>query len=180
VSGLFLISLLAACGPTEDSISVGLQSPNPAVREDMVKIARNVDSPVVVSALIDVLDDPAPDIRREAIDSLVNIGSTDAVPALIERLKDEDDFVQRAAVDALGTLGDPRATEALAGYLEERLEQSRVPASTVTIPLNAIWALGNIADPGGLEILAKLRDNPDPYVAYNANWALRQLKAGEG
>ena len=178
MTGLFMLAalpLFTACGPSEDAIVNGLQSPNPAVREDMVKIARNSNGDKVVQGLIDVLEDPATDIRREAIDSLVKLDSVDAVPALIDRLQDEDDQVQRAAVDALGTLADSRATEPLVAYIETRIQGS-VKDPTVRIPLNAIWALGNIGDNRALDVLARLRDNLDPYVSYNANWALRQLK----
>jgi len=178
VTGLFMFAalpLLTACGPTEDTIVNGLQSPNPAVREDMVKIARNASGDKVVQSLIDVLEDPAPDIRREAIDSLVKLDSVDAVPALVARLEDEDVLVRRAAVDALGALADSRATEPLVAHIEGLLQAS-VKDPTIQIPLNAIWALGNIGDNKALDVLSRLRDSTDPYISYNANWALRQLK----
>lgn len=162
---------LNACGPTPDTVVVGLQNQNPAVREDMVKVARNANDPEVIKALITTLNDPAPGIRIEAIESLAHLGASDAVPAIVERLSDEDDLVQRAAVDALGKLADPRGASPLVTFIEQREPTGRVP-------LNAIWALGNIGDGAALDVLARLRNNSDPYVIYNACWALRNIKGG--
>ena len=126
----------------------------------------------VVSALISALDDPSPTIRLEAVESLSHLEAKEAVPGLIGRLADVDDEVRRAAVEALGKIADPKATEPLVAFVEQRIVTGRVP-------LNAIWALGNIGDDRALSILSRLREGTDAYVVYNAGWALRQLKSSE-
>jgi HEAT repeat protein len=71
-------------------------------------------------------------------------------------------------VEALGKLKDPQATEPLIAYIQQR--------KGARIPLNALWALGNIEDIRAMELLSELRTHSDPYVAYSAHLALRSLK----
>jgi len=168
VSFTLLLGLLA-CGPKPDTVLTGLGNTNPAVREDMVKIARNYDDPRVVQALILALDDEEPVIRLNAVEALSWLKAVEATPALILRLEDPNDAVQLAAVDALGQLADPQATEPLMAFVSARLGD--------VIPLNALWALGNIGDTRAMDLLSHLRDHTDPYVSYNAHQALRRLKA---
>lgn len=165
---LLLPLVLVACGPSDEDIARNLQSPNPVVREDTAKIARNFGSDAVVQALLAALADPSPTVRRNAVDSLAELMAADAAPVLAEKLATETDaVVSRQIVDALGRLGDPVAVPALVAYLEARETEP---------PLNAIWALGNIGDPMALDVLSRLRSSEDPYVIYNANEALRLLR----
>jgi HEAT repeat protein len=162
--------LLLACGPGADTVAQQLSSDNPAVREDTARRARNFDDPAVVQALIVALDDPSAKVRLYSVESLILLEATDAVPRLCELMvNDSSDEVRREAIDALGRLGDPRAVPALVGLLEQTADD--MP------PLNAIWALGQLGDPQALAVLSRLRDNKDPYVSYNANQALRRLRA---
>ncbi len=164
---LLLPILLLACGPTDEDIARNLQAPNPVVREDTAKIARNYGSDAVVAALVAALQDPSATTRRNAVDSLAELEAVSAAPTLAAMLPTEpDERVQRQIVDALGRLGDPVAVPALLTWLGEREADP---------PLNAIWALGNIGDPASLEMLSRLRTSADPYVAYNATLALRLL-----
>jgi len=166
-----MMLLLLACGPDPAVIATGIGSDNPAVRQDMVVAGKLVDDPVVVEALVAALEDESTIIRITALESLADLDAVDAVPAICLRLEDDDDAVQRAAVDALGRLQDPAATPALVDYLD-RNRAGRVP-------LNALWALGNIGDPEALPILSRFREHEDPYVAYNADQALRTIGDAE-
>lgn len=163
-----MMAMMLACGPETDTVIIGLNNTNPAVRQDMVKLARNNDDPRVVDALLIALTDSESVIRLSAVESLAQLQDARAVPALIERLSDPHDKVQRAAVDALGKLRDPQTTEPLMAYVRDRTGDR--------IPLNALWALGNIGDNRAMELLSELRTHTDPYVAYNAHQALRSLK----
>jgi len=159
---------LSACGPSSEDIARNLSSDNPAIREDTAKIAKNFGSDEVEAALAKALTDPATQVRLNAIDSLVELEARSAVPALMEVVQnDSSDVVKREAVDALGELKDPQAVPVLIAYIEERKAERP--------PLNAIWALGFLEDVRALPILSELRDHPDPYVAWNANQALRNL-----
>ena len=164
-----LMGLLLACGPGPETVALQLSSDNPAVREDTARRARNFDSPEVIAGLIKALDDPSEKVRLLAIESLILLDGTDAVPRLMEMIQADDSAeVRKEAIDALGRLKDARAVPALVAYLEAN--EAGQPA------LNAIWALGQLGDMSALPVLSRLRENRDPYVAYNANQALRRLR----
>ena len=164
---IWLLTLLA-CGPSSDDIATNLSSANPVVREDTAKIARNFGSTAVEEALVAVLGDAEAIVRLNAIESLVELDCSDAVPELINRMGVESNpKVQRAIVDALGRLGDVQAVPVLVAYLEQRLADP---------PLDVIWALGALEDHRALKVLAGLRSNKDPYVVWNVNQALRNLR----
>lgn len=160
---------LMACGPSSDEIAANLKSENPTVREDTAKIAKNFGSDAVELALVESLRDPMEAVRLNAIDSLVELDAVEAVPALMVVVQgDSSDKVKREAVDALGRLGDPQAVPVLIAYVEAR--------KATKPPLNGIWALGHLQDSAALPILSELRTHKDPYVAFNANEALRNLR----
>ena len=160
--------VLFACGPSPDDIAKNLASANPVVREDTAKIARNFGSDAVEQALLGVLDDEEAVVRLHAIESLVELECTAAVPVLMSRLNEEQHpATQRAIVDALGRLGDVQAVPTLVEFLQARLDRP---------PLNVIWALGALEDHRALAVLAELRSSKDPYVLWNVNQALRNLR----
>ena len=164
---IWLITLLA-CGPSSDDIARNLASANPVVREDTAKIARNFGSESVEKALIDVLGDDEATVRLNAIESLVELEALSAVSPLMVRLSEESNpIAQQAIVDALGRLGDVQAVPVLIEYLERRKDDP---------PLNVIWALGALEDHRALPVLATLRSSTDPYVVWNVNQALRNLR----
>lgn len=159
--------LLLACGPKPDAVITGMASENPALRLDMVTVARQVDDPAVTEALVGVLEDPDADIRQRALEALAEHGSVEAVPAVAERVGDRDPAVQAAAIQALGRLKDPQGVDAL------------IRVATDDRRLDAIWALGEIGDPKALPLLTQLASyEADPYVAWNATVALRAIGDG--
>lgn len=159
---------LAGCGPSSEDIARNLASTNPAVREDTSKIAKNFGGEATEAALVGVLADPIENVRLNAVMSLIELEAVSAVPFLMARLEaEESPRVQREIVDALGRLGDRQAVPTLLAYLDARADAP---------PVNAIWALGNLGDPQALDALSLLRLSENPYVAYNANVALRKLQ----
>lgn len=165
---IWLLSLAIACGPSAEDIAANLASDNPAIREDTAKIAKNFPGDAVVAGLIIALKDGAEQVRLHAVDSLVSLEAVEAVPALITVLEtDASDVVRMEVVDALGRLKDPLAVPALMRLIESRKDQRP--------PLNAIWALGFLEDGQALALLSELREHEDPYVAWNAHQALRNL-----
>lgn len=169
-----LLLALIGCGLDPGAVAKGIASGNPAVREDMVIAARQVDDPAVVEALHKALADPAAKIRAEAAESLGLLGHVESVPPLLPLLDDPEAAVRRAAVGALGQLGDLAAVEPLLAYVERRPDDA--------VPLDALWALGALGDPRAMPVLSGLREDPDPYVAFHAGRALREIgdKASQG
>lgn len=159
---------LTACGPSDEDIANNLQSPNPVVREDTAKIARNFGSDAVNAALVVAISDPSPTVRLNAVESLADLEVLSAAKPLADLLPTEPDpAVQKAIIDTLGRLKDPVAVPALVAWLDANPEKP---------PLNAIWALGNIGDKGALDVLSRMRESQDVYVRYNATAALRLLR----
>jgi HEAT repeat protein len=167
---MLLLLTLLACGPSSDDIARNLESPNPAVRIDTAKIARNFGSDGVEQALIGAIYDQIEQVRVHAIESLAELEAKQAAPALVELLVAEEGSprVLRATVDTLGRLGDTDAVPAIIAYIEAREKTSP--------PLNAIWALGHLEDHRALHVLSRLRESSDPYVRWNATEALRNLR----
>ena len=165
---LISVLLLTACGPSADDIQRNLKSPNPVVREDSAKIARNVGGDVVVASLVAVLEDDSERVRLYAVDSLAELNDPAALPFLIKALnEDSSPEVRRQVVDALGRLRDPAAVPAIIAYLQDPSHESP--------PLNAIWALGFIGDLSAMPVLVELRGSDDPYLTWSVDHALREL-----
>lgn len=161
---LFLLALVA-CGPDPAVVAQGLGSGNPAVRGDMMDLAKNVQDPLVAEALVAALSDENPELRVKALTALAEQEELSAVPAVALALEDPDLRVQVAAAECLGRLGDPVGAPALLAYV----------SSTSTPPLNAVWALGQIGDASAIPVLSKLQGSPDEHLAWNATQALREL-----
>ena len=162
---MLLFSLLLACGPDPKVVATGLSSPNPAVRSDMLDLARKVVDPQVSAALVAGLSDPSPALRVKALEALAEQGDLSVVPQVAESLSDPEHSVQVAAAETLGQLADPAGAQPLIDWLSEQERPE----------LNGIWALGEIGDPVAIPLLARLVDHRDPYVAYNAGQALREI-----
>lgn len=159
--------LLFACGPKPDVVVTGMGSDNPALRLDMVTVARKVDDAAVTEALVPLLEDLNADIRVRAIEALVEHESVESVPFIAERVQDRDADVQSAAIEALGRLADPAGVEALLVIVTDERR------------LDGIWALGAIGDARALPLLSQLAAyEGDPYVAWNATVALRAIGDG--
>ena len=173
---LLTIIWLAGCGAKPEDIAKNLSSDNPVIREDTAKIAHNFDSPEVREALIYALDDDSKMVRYNAMKSLVRLEETGAVPKLIEMLdhvpvkpaEEIDVKMHREVIDALGQLGQVEAVPALIAYIEA----NQLPKP----PLNAIWALGFLEDNSSMDLLGRLVEHEDPYVAWNARKALANLR----
>jgi HEAT repeat protein len=164
-----VILLLAfACSPSAKDVVDGLASENPTTREDVAEAGGSIHDPRVVAALIEALGDPSAEVRKNAVESLATLRALDAVPSLCELVaRDPSEAVRRSAVTSLARLGDARAVPVLVAALDRNRESP---------PLDAIWALGEIGDPGAVAILSELRKSGDVYVAYNASRALERIK----
>jgi hypothetical protein len=162
---IFLLLSMVACGPDPAVVAQGLGSGNPAVRGDMMDLAKNVQDPVVAEALVGALQDPKAELRVRALVALAEQEDLSVVPAVSEALLDSDPRVQQAAAECLGRLGDPAGGPALLAFVESQKRP----------PLNAIWALGQIGDASAIPVLSELQNSTDDHVAWNATEALREL-----
>lgn len=107
-------------------------------------------------------------VRLAAIEALGAIGRWDSARVLLPALEDPDRDVMSQAAVALGRIGNPVATEPLCKALAVK-----------PVLLTELWALGEIGDFAAYDAVRPFRDDPDPYVSYNAVQALKKLGAGE-
>jgi HEAT repeat protein len=163
----WILGWAVACGPQSATILVGLESENPVIREDMALLARRAESAEVVQKLVGLLEDPVEEVRVRAVESLGILGDPGAVDALVVCLAGSEGRVQRATIDALGQIRDVRAVEPLVAHVSQ----------AKTVPLNALWALGELGDIRAMKLLTDLRDHPDLLVSWNAEQALEKLPA---
>lgn len=144
-----------------------------------------VNSPVVVDALLEALNDESsrsPDggypLRRNAARALGKLGESRAVPALVACLESPDYYLRGAAVESLGELGDrscaPHLLELLAGGVEAATVMPGKPHLRQPYDL-ILEALGGL---GATEAIAQIQpftEHPVEKVQYAAARAMYQL-----
>ena len=107
--------------------------------------------------------------------SLGEIEAIEAVEPLIELLKDENGEVVRLTVIALGLLKDPRATEPLCEVMKPCMMLIYTyEGSNPDIRQEAVYALGEIGDPGRIDTLLDLL--ADKELGYSAASSLGNFK----
>jgi hypothetical protein len=99
--------------PEVPTLEQALKDEHAYVRQDAIRVLRNIGDRSAVLALVMALRDRESDVRSCAIYALAAIGDVFAIPALIETLKDDDVFVRRGAAFALGAIGNGSAVPAL-------------------------------------------------------------------
>jgi HEAT repeat protein len=148
------------------------------------------------------LFDADPNVRLQACDSLGKDGSEGAVKPLLDATSDSDPRVRAKAIDYLGAIGNPRATQVLTQYLflsdVARASKQRVLVSLGRIadpaavgPLTAflertpddemrcgaLYALGEIGDAKGLEVVQSFASSSDPNTKRVAQQAVSKINA---
>jgi len=143
---------------------------------------------------IEALRDEMPAVRMRAVQYLGNVGE---MQALLEVLRDEDKAVRTNAAQVLGTSKDVRAVEPLLALLKDK--DLKIPAAAyalgafkdrrsvdallgslsdedIALRMGAIYALGEIGDPGALEPLLAIAvdKSADPRARDRAAGALRR------
>jgi HEAT repeat protein len=148
------------------------------------------------------LFDANPNTRLEAVESLGKDGSEGAVKPLLDATSDSDPRVRAKAIDYLGAIGNPRATQVLTQYLflsdVDRASKQRVLVALGRIadpaavgPLTAflgrtgdeelrcggLYALGEIGDAKGLEVVQSFASSSDPNTKRVAAQAETKINA---
>jgi len=143
---------------------------DPEVRQGAVwavdELRRAEESPDLIQALIQVLDDPDGGTRAAAVYVLGHLGGELALEPLVRALNDSHRLTSMNACDALGKLGDSRAVPALIQLLPD-------PESPRYL---IVEALGKLGDRAALPYLHQLLYDPDSYVQDAVVRALIQLE----
>jgi HEAT repeat protein len=132
--------------------------PDPEVRQGAIwavdELRRGEDSPQLIQALIQSLEDPDGGARAAATYVLGHLGGKQAVEPLIQALNDPHHLTRMNAADALGKLGDLRAVDPLLKQLQD------IEAPRYLI----IEALGKLGDDQAIPILRELMYDSDIFV----------------
>lgn len=176
--------LASGCSRVTKTDLDALQSPNAILRKEaVVKIAdRGLRVPLLDVVLDRDNEEKASRMIVEALRSgkesremqlymLAALPALDghaevATPIVLSKLKSDDLEIQDGAIRALAKMKHREAAAALVSLLEKKEKQYPV-----------IWALGEIGDPGSIEVLNRLLASDDPYVRYNAHQALAKIGA---
>jgi HEAT repeat protein len=106
-------------------------------------------------------------VREVAADTLgISKAETNAADALIKTLGDEYWQVRLKAARSLGALKVGKAVVAIGACLDHPQGNLRKECAA---------ALGEIADPAGLQFVERLADDHDPDVRKNARWAIQRI-----
>lgn len=160
--------------PAVSSLIEALKDENPQVRSFAAIALGEIRDKKAVEPLIEVLDDPSPEVRMNAAYSLGEIEDVKAVEPLIKLLKDENGEVVRFTVIALGLLKDPRATEPICEIMDR--DDARIHhEDNPDIRQQAVYALGEIGDPGCIDTLLDLLG--DKELGYSAANTLGNFKS---
>jgi hypothetical protein len=176
--------LTAACRIVTEADVADLQSPNEAVKREVLRkfsrkesfpinivgrfLNRNIEKEAMTTMLALLRDGrESEDIQLSILRAMGDLGKKTEVPVspLIEKLKSGDPQMRLQAVESLGKIKDKNAVPALIQLLETEANEYPV-----------IWALGEIRDKSAVPSLNRLLTSEDKYIRYNANKALVKIR----
>ena len=169
-----LIQIEPKDGKTGEEITSALvkalQEESYRVRTKAAEALGTRNDPIIISGLVQALDDGVPAVRQAAAKSLGSLGprAVAAVMAMNRLLEDKEDTVITAVAAALGQIGSPNAVEPLMKTLRAHANHPQSPVYEAVGQ-----ALANIADPRTLNVLAvELIKSENVKVRYAAAGAL--------
>ena len=110
-------------------------------------------------------------VREVAADTLgISKAEVDTADALIKALGDDYWQVRLKAARSLGTLKIGKAVAAIGACLDHPQANLRKECAA---------AIGEIADPAGLQFVQQLADDNDPDVRKNARWAIQRITSAQ-
>jgi HEAT repeat protein len=133
-----------------------LNDPDRRVRATAIKIVQLTGSSEGMRLLVAALGDPDRRVRANAIEAFEDSEDARCAPILLPYLYDPDNRVRANAAKALWNLGRDEGRTTLQLMLSDAEESMR---------LSAVWAIGEVRFPGGLDLLlARAEAEPSPTV----------------
>jgi len=207
---LYIIQLLDTQGELSNHNQLILEqlkrlinNTNPNIREKIITVLGNIDTPDIIPILIPILSDQADILRIKAINTLYKFHDERVVHHIIKSLKDTNPKVRLAAVRALGELGDQQAFYNLLAAMQDedmavrrwaiksliKLEDDRTYETLIELAYSkkvakrrrAITALGELGDKRGIEhIIYALLHDPKKQNRNNASKLIADFAPQEG
>jgi HEAT repeat protein len=128
-------------------------TPNRDVRKFIIDVLGEFKDIRSLPLMLNALKDDDENVRVTAIEHIGKVGESSVVDALIEIIESDDLWTSYPAVDALGRIGDRKAVPALIKALDKK--PLRAPA---------VKSLGLIADPGTLQYVIPLMEEPSKTI----------------
>lgn len=199
---LTAIFLCVCCGKPSPNQIERLKSQDPEVRGKAAWSLGRAKDTSALDALVEVMKtDENDEVRGAAARALGDLGDARATPALLELVKTETRYLRVKGLNALGVLRDPKSIPDMIALwrLDPHLDDNRfthvgVESTLVEMaPLSydpliaalrdvhpevrayAANTLGLIGDSRATEAITPLLDDPDGYVASQAETALERL-----
>ena len=132
-------------------------TPNRDVRKFIIDVLGEFRDSRSLPLMLNALKDDDENVRVTAIEHIGKVGESSVVDALIEIVERDDLWTAYPAVDALGRIGDRKAAPVLIKALDKK--PLRAPA---------VKSLGLIADPGTLQYVIPLIEDPSKTVREEA------------
>jgi HEAT repeat protein len=148
-----------------------LNDPDRRVRATAIKLVQLTESAEGMRLLAAALKDPDRRVRANAIEAFEDGGDPRCLPFLRPYLRDPDNRVRANAGKAVWALGGEEGKPTLEAMLEHPEEAMR---------LSAVWAIGEVQFPGGLELLlARSESEPAPSVRAKIGEVLSRVSKKE-
>jgi HEAT repeat protein len=148
-----------------------LEHEHPQVREMAVFILVNMMSVKSAAKIGKLLDDEDHQVRIGAARGLGGLKCEEALDALLEHMDMKDTHARFFVLNSLGFQEDPKALPALGRIAKE--------AEEVAVRRSALYAIGQIKDPEGIQYLVPHMHDPDKEVRVNVYRALGEIGGKE-
>ena len=148
-----------------------MNSDDPLERLEGVRSLSESTDPAAVPYLVQALGDNDMRVKAKAIDACGTARAADATPVLVQMLflRGTSPEVEQRILAALGKIGDQRSSVQIIEFLGRDLDH----ATRGT----ALYALGDIADPGSVEFLDKYAgEEPNPTLKRLAREAAAKVR----
>ena len=148
-----------------------MNSDDPLERLEGVRSLSESTDPAAVPYLVQALGDTDMRVKAKAIDACGTARAADATPVLVQMLflRGTSPEVEQRILAALGKIGDQRSSVQIIEFLGRDLDH----ATRGT----ALYALGDIADPGSVEFLDKYAgEEPNPTLKRLAREAAAKVR----
>lgn len=142
---------------------------SPLVRSAAVSALERLNS-AGDGALVAALGDSDAAVRLAALGATTRINSFTDAASVVALIGDESPLVRRRAAETLGVM---KSEDAVAGLMVLGTESQESDASVRTA---AIWALGQIGDPGARDVIVDAQADSDVSVRSAAKIAARMLR----